>query len=210
MHICAFEYIHVYTCLCMYCIGDTALFCYDWIHKIQELRFFGVSQYTLELRFWFNVIWYRGIWVSGFGGFRGCSILNGNCHSALRFLKTKKKSCVKTRKKSLLRTRLGNLRSLLIVATPCCTSSCVHMNVYVLHWGRQQRHTFIMTQLRVCWYLHIYICIYVCIYVYMYIYIYMYICVFVSVSIHIKYTINKYVHIYIYIHVYTYELWKCI
>jgi len=202
MHIRSFEYIHVYTCICMYYIGDTALFLYEWIHKIQELRFFGVSQYKLELKFGFNLIWYRGIWVSGFGGFRGCGILSGNCHSALGFLKTKKKSRVKTKKKSLLPKKLGNLRSLLIVATPRCTHSCTHMNVYVLHRGRQQRHTFIMMQLE-C--VGIYIYTYVFMYVYMYICTYMYICVFVSVSIYIKYTIHKCIHIYIYIYVYTYK-----
>ena len=30
--------------------------------------------------FWFNLNLYHGIWVSRFGGFRGCSIFSGNCH----------------------------------------------------------------------------------------------------------------------------------
>jgi len=48
--------------------------------KFRNLHFFGISRYKFKLRFLFNLNLYRGICVSGFGGFRGCSILSGNCH----------------------------------------------------------------------------------------------------------------------------------
>jgi len=50
------------------------------IHQIDKLRFLGISQYKFKLRFWFNSNLYNQIWVSGFGGFQGCSILSGICH----------------------------------------------------------------------------------------------------------------------------------
>jgi len=44
------------------------------ILRIKKLTFLGISRYKIKLRFWFNLKLYREIWVSGSGGFRGCSI----------------------------------------------------------------------------------------------------------------------------------------
>jgi len=45
---------------------------------------FSVSRGTnSNVKFWFNLDVYRRIWVSGFGGFGGCSIFGGNCHTLL-------------------------------------------------------------------------------------------------------------------------------
>ena len=53
-----------------------SLNCYTpTIHQIKNLKFLGVSWYKFKSRFWFDVNLYRGIWVSGFGGFRRCGIL---------------------------------------------------------------------------------------------------------------------------------------
>jgi len=35
---------------------------------------------------------YRGILVSGFGGFRGCSIFSGNCHTHIHTNKNKRRN----------------------------------------------------------------------------------------------------------------------
>ena len=43
-------------------------------HQIEKVWFLGISRYKFKLRFWFNLNLYREIWVSGFGGFQGCSI----------------------------------------------------------------------------------------------------------------------------------------
>jgi len=51
------------------------------IHQIEKLRFSGISRYKLELRCWFHLKLFQRIWVSGFSGFRRCSICSGNCHS---------------------------------------------------------------------------------------------------------------------------------
>ena len=51
------------------------------IHHIKILRFVYISRYKFKLRFWLNLNLYRGIWVSRFGGFCGCSIFSGICHS---------------------------------------------------------------------------------------------------------------------------------
>jgi len=48
------------------------------IHQIQKLRFLGILRYKIKVRFWFNLNLYQKK-VSGFGGFRGCSIFSGNC-----------------------------------------------------------------------------------------------------------------------------------
>jgi len=52
------------------------------IHRIEKLRLLGISWYKFKLRFWLNSNsnLYRGIWVSGFGGFWSCSDFSGNCH----------------------------------------------------------------------------------------------------------------------------------
>jgi len=52
--------------------------------KSRNLRFLGISRYTFKLRFGFDLNLYRGIWVSGFSGFRACSILSGICHMTLK------------------------------------------------------------------------------------------------------------------------------
>jgi len=44
--------------------------------KSRNSNFLSISRYRFRLRFWFNLALYRGIWVSGFGGFRGCSIFS--------------------------------------------------------------------------------------------------------------------------------------
>ena len=46
-----------------------------------KLKFLAVLRHKFRLRFWCNLDVYRGIGVSGFGGFRGCSIFSGNSHS---------------------------------------------------------------------------------------------------------------------------------
>jgi len=45
------------------------------------------SSEKMKLRFWLNLHLYRGIWVSGFGGFQRCSIFSGMCYMTcqLRF-----------------------------------------------------------------------------------------------------------------------------
>ena len=40
------------------------------IHKIEKLRFLGISRYKFKLRFWFNLNLHREIWVSRIGGSR--------------------------------------------------------------------------------------------------------------------------------------------
>jgi len=44
------------------------------IFEFQKLRFLFISQN--KLRFWFNLNFYRGIWVSGFGDFWGCNVFS--------------------------------------------------------------------------------------------------------------------------------------
>jgi len=51
------------------------------INQIHKLRFLSISWYKFKPRFWFNLNLYQGIRVSGFGGFRGCSIFSGNCRT---------------------------------------------------------------------------------------------------------------------------------
>jgi len=45
-----------------------------------DFSVFGISRYQFELIFWANLRLYRGIWVSGYGGFRRCSICSGKGH----------------------------------------------------------------------------------------------------------------------------------
>ena len=71
--------------LCFLCALPFSLLCtsYDsfhWkcytpkIHQTERLRFLGISRYKFKLRWCSNLNLYRGIWVSGSGGFRGCNI----------------------------------------------------------------------------------------------------------------------------------------
>ena len=46
----------------------------SWLYQSQELKILGISRYKFKLRFWSNLNLYQGIWVTGFGGFWGCSI----------------------------------------------------------------------------------------------------------------------------------------
>jgi len=48
------------------------------------LRFLSIARYKFKLILWYNLNLYRGIWGSGFGGFRGCSICRGTCHIGTR------------------------------------------------------------------------------------------------------------------------------
>jgi len=66
---------HSYNCFLWNCYTPK-------IDRIEKLRFLGISRYEFKLRFWFNLNLYRGIGVSGFDGFRGCSIFRGNCHTS--------------------------------------------------------------------------------------------------------------------------------
>jgi len=71
--------------VCMYHFGmtvSTEIATLPQSTKSRNLDFsaFGISRYEFELTFWSNLSLYRGIWVSGFGGFRRCSICSGNCH----------------------------------------------------------------------------------------------------------------------------------
>jgi len=52
--------------------------------RSRNLRFLGISRYKFKLRFGFDLNLYPGIWVSGFGGFRACSILSGISHIPLK------------------------------------------------------------------------------------------------------------------------------
>jgi len=56
---------------CTHCIPE--------IHQIEKLDFLGILRNKSKFRFWFNLKLYRGIRISRFGGFRGCSIFSGNC-----------------------------------------------------------------------------------------------------------------------------------
>jgi len=48
---------------------------------------FSVSRSTKsKLRLWLNLNLCQRIWVSGFGGFRGCGIFSGICHSCVGYL----------------------------------------------------------------------------------------------------------------------------
>ena len=38
------------------------------IHQVHKLRFPGIMEYKFKLAIWINLNWYRGIWVSVFGG----------------------------------------------------------------------------------------------------------------------------------------------
>jgi len=66
------------------------IFIYDTFHykcytpeirQIEKLRFHGISWYTFNLRFWFNLNLSSGIWVFGFGRFWVCSIFSGTCRT---------------------------------------------------------------------------------------------------------------------------------
>jgi len=46
-------------------------------------RFLGISWYKFKPRFWCNLNLYREIYVSWFGGFRGCSTVSGTCHMVI-------------------------------------------------------------------------------------------------------------------------------
>jgi len=48
--------------------------------KPRNSDFRSILRYKFKLRFWSDLNLYRGIWVSGLGGFRGCSIFSGKCH----------------------------------------------------------------------------------------------------------------------------------
>ena len=54
------------------------------IHQAKKLKFFDILRYRFRLRFWFRFNLYRGIRVSGFGGFEGGSIFSGSCHTLPR------------------------------------------------------------------------------------------------------------------------------
>jgi len=65
--------------------------CFHWkcylprTHQIEKPRFLVITWYKFTMKFWLNLKVYQGIWVSRFGGFRGCSIFSGICHSELTF-----------------------------------------------------------------------------------------------------------------------------
>jgi len=71
----------VLQCVAMCCSPLTNvswLFCYTpEIHHIDTLRVLSISLCKFNLRFWFQLNLCRGIWVWGFGGFRGCSTFSG-------------------------------------------------------------------------------------------------------------------------------------
>jgi len=50
------------------------------IQQLIHLSFLVISRYKSELWFRLNLNLYRGIWFSGFGGVRGCSIFGGKRH----------------------------------------------------------------------------------------------------------------------------------
>ena len=82
IHISILSHSHFYQTALAFLSYDSfhSKCCIPKIHRIQKLRFLGISQYKFKLRFWFSLHLYRGIWVSGFGGYRVCSICSGNCH----------------------------------------------------------------------------------------------------------------------------------
>jgi len=53
--------------------------CIPRVHQIEKLRFLVILRYKFKLRFWFDFNLHRGIWLSRFGGIRGCSIPSGIC-----------------------------------------------------------------------------------------------------------------------------------
>ena len=60
------------------------------IRQIEKLIFLGISRCKFNLGFKLNLNLYRGIWLFGFGGFRGCSIFSGIFHT----LHTMNLSCI--------------------------------------------------------------------------------------------------------------------
>ena len=79
----SYIYIYIYR---SYGVADYGMIwhkcCIHKIHQIQKLRFFVISWYKFELRFYFNLNLYWGIWVSGSVDFGGFSILSENYHNA--------------------------------------------------------------------------------------------------------------------------------
>jgi len=56
------------------------------IHQIEKLRFLGTNLNWTKNFIQICTARYPGIWVSRFGGFRGCSICSGNCHTRAPYL----------------------------------------------------------------------------------------------------------------------------
>ena len=69
---------HVLCC----CTGDWFHWkCYTpEIHQIQKLQVHGTNSNQTKITIWICTARYGGIWVSRFGGFRGCSTFSGICH----------------------------------------------------------------------------------------------------------------------------------
>jgi len=93
---CCKEYLHMYLYISFHasfreCVYDV----WQWqfplkmqthththipdIHQIEKLKIFSISRYKLNLRFWYDLNLYRGMRVSRFDEFVGCSNFSGNC-----------------------------------------------------------------------------------------------------------------------------------
>jgi len=58
------------------------------IHQSQKLKFHVTNSNSTSISIWICTTRHRGIWVSRSGGFGGCRIFGGICHSALQSLKS--------------------------------------------------------------------------------------------------------------------------
>jgi len=148
------------------------------IHRIENLRCFGISQYIFNLLFWFHFIVYQGIWVSRFGGFRGVAF----SVESVRYISSHS-------------MYVGEVRNALddhvdkVVLSLWCA---MHITQCTLLWQSEQSlYTYIYTYIYIYIHIYIYLDLYTlitfsksCKYIYIYIYIYIY--------------------KYIYIHIYTY------
>jgi len=79
IHECTYTYIFIYNLYYLYHICHWKGYIPE-IHQIEKLTLLGISRYQFESRFWSNWNLHWVIWVSRFGGFRGCSTFSDKCH----------------------------------------------------------------------------------------------------------------------------------
>ena len=78
---CLYElYVFIYMSVSMTVPTQNAASPESTKSKSRNSNFLTISRYRFKLRFWFNLNLYRGIWVSRFWGFWGCSIFSRRCH----------------------------------------------------------------------------------------------------------------------------------